>query len=117
MPRVLSVHKILEKERQTHLHSNLSSDLVHKVIEKSTLQPGYRVFVNDMQRDAEVVAWVSTPRSYVIQETNRRHNAQMQASLPSLGFSGRCSSDGSPVVEESKVSKFWRVIKPGPVAV
>ena len=130
LPKVLSpcstdVKKVAERETELCHKSKLNYDARHRVIEQAPLQEGDKVFVRDMQRDAEVVRQVA-PRSYVVadkQGGSLRRSTQELVSLPaitpnkSVSGSPNCSESSScPVATADArppiVSSFGRVIKP-----
>ena len=119
------MNKVAEREAELRHKSKLNYDARHRVIEQAPLQEGDKVFVRDMQRDAEVVRQVA-PRSYVVadkQGGSLRRSTQELVSLPAItpnksvsGAPNYSKSSSCPVATADArapiVSSFGRVIKP-----
>ena len=86
-------------------------DTQHRVVDRPPLKKGDRVYIRDMNREAEVVApapEIHESRSYVVQSTQDNNTSVVRRNRCSLTALPPSSKDQS----ECRVSSFGRVIRP-----
>lgn len=121
LPAVLSpknpdLQQVKVKESLSRIQSKENFDLKHRVVEPPPLHSGDRVYVRDLERNAQVVgSSPSRPRSATVQDANGtllRRNMNKLSHLPDNDSTDQdmCNSPNNFHVE--KKSSFGRVIKP-----